>query len=1005
MASPLHKRFPRELKNNLGKYLGIFLLMAVAISLTTGFLAAAASIEAITDGVRDKYVQEDGQFVSNFKVSDGVLFQVEDLGVKVYPNFSRDVDLTVDAAGEGSATGEDAAGEGSATGEDAAGEGDLSGAASSAGSADSAGADAAADSAGSDESTVAQVMRVFAVRTQVDLAAYFEGSEPATANEIAIDRVYAVHHGIEVGDTIALGGTPFTVSGIVSLSDYQALFEKNSDFVFNAQSFCVGEVTQEAFDSLEGGTLRYAYSFVCDDRDLPDADRISLEEDMADVLSDANVSLSDFVDVDANKAIGYAADDVQGDQLMWEVMLWLIVAIMAFVFVILTGSTIEEESAVIGTLLASGYRKGELVRHYLALPMIVGIAGAAVGNVLGYTLMADPMKDLYYNSYSLPPYEAMWNPRVFVFTTVIPLVLLLVITVLGLVRKLGCTPLQFLRHEISRTSRRRSARLPEKLGFASRFRLRVFLRNLPNFATLFFGIMFSSLLLIFGLCLIPCIQSYASDLRASLVAEHTYTLKAPLELEGTDEQRAAYAAAFELSRKVDMSAIDEDAMGDALADIISERAKTRVEDTLADSFDENALASQIVAQGGTGYIAGISVSDLMSADAGDPFANIDTDDIDIARLVDLGILTTSTVDLTDCGLGVVDLATFDENDVSEDDLDLGAVDFTGIEPADVGLEGVDLGGLTLSEFFQLADAASDVPDDDDAHPVNTLENSARAITQAEKFAATSLGIARLSGEGTEDITVYGIAEDSAYWDEVDVSGGKVVIGSGLADKYDIAAGETFDLIDRYGDDDCTLAVSGLWGSAGNMNVYMSLGTFNETFGNDANYFNGYVSNEALNLDDMYLSSDLTPADMDKIVAQMEDSMGDMGSMMVIVAVLIFIILMYLLTKVVIDHSARSISYMKVFGYRAGEINRLYLNSITTTVVVSLVACLPILFWILGMVVKVAFADYSGNFVIAIEPGYILQDIALGVVSYAVVALLHMRRIKRVPLALALKAQE
>ena len=38
MASPLRKRFPRELKDNLGKYLGIFLLMSVTIALTSGFL-------------------------------------------------------------------------------------------------------------------------------------------------------------------------------------------------------------------------------------------------------------------------------------------------------------------------------------------------------------------------------------------------------------------------------------------------------------------------------------------------------------------------------------------------------------------------------------------------------------------------------------------------------------------------------------------------------------------------------------------------------------------------------------------------------------------------------------------------------------------------------------------------------------------------------------------------------------------------------------------------------
>ncbi len=50
---------------------------------------------------------------------------------------------------------------------------------------------------------------------------------------------------------------------------------------------------------------------------------------------------------------------------------------------------------------------------------------------------------------------------------------------------------------------------------------------------------------------------------------------------------------------------------------------------------------------------------------------------------------------------------------------------------------------------------------------------------------------------------------------------------------------------------------------------------------------------------------------------------------------IFLIFIYLLTKTVIDRSARAISYMKVFGYRDGETNKLYIRSITWTVVVSL----------------------------------------------------------------------
>ncbi len=848
--SALSKRFPRELKNNLGKYLGIFLLMAVAISLTAGFLVAASSIEKLQGEVRDTYNQEDGQFIANFQVSDKNLRAVEDLGVQVFSNFSRDVSLEYADEPEGAA----------------------------------------------------HVMRVFADRTQVDLAAYYEGCAPQADDELAIDRVYAVHHGLGLGDSIAVGGKSFRICGIVSLSDYQALFEKNSDFVFNAQSFCVGLVTQSAFDSFDQGKLRYVYSFTCDNRSLSDADRVDLEEDIADALSGANVAVSDFIDADANNGITYAADDVVGDQQMWRVLLWMIIAIMAFVFVILTGSTIEEESAVIGTLLASGYRKSELVRHYLAMPMIVGTAGALLGNVLGYTLFSEPMRNLYYNSYSLPPYEATFDPHVLVNTTVIPLVMLFVITLFGLLFKLRCTPLQFLRHETSRSSRRRGAMLPERLSFVSRFRLRVLLQNLPNFVTLFLGVVFSGLLMLFGLCMMPCVSSYADDLRSSLVCEHTYTLKAPLELEGSQADKDAYAAVLKLSETVDMSAIDEDEIGDKLADI-------------------------------------------------------------------------------------------------------GAVDFTGIEPEDVGLGGVDLGGLSLQEFFSLVDLASNVSDDDDAHPINTLDNSEKAIAQAEKFSVASLDIQHKSGEGYESISVYGVQDNSSYWEDIDVSDNRVVIGNGLAEKYGIKTGDTFTVEDRYGGKSYKFCVDETYGSLGNMNVYLGIDAFNEKFDHPADYFNGYVSDESLNIDSLYLVNDLTPSDMDKIVAQMEDSMGGMGNLLKTVAVLIALILMYLLTKTVIDHSARSISYMKVFGYRDDEINRLYIDSITATVIVSVIASIPLIIWVLSMVVKVAFAEYSGNFVIAIDPIYLAQYIALSLVAYAVVAFLHVRRIKRVPLALALKVQE
>ena len=70
MASPLRKRFPRELKDNLGKYLGIFLLMSVTIALTSGFLLAAHSIGVIIGDMPEQYSIEDARFTTAFEATD-----------------------------------------------------------------------------------------------------------------------------------------------------------------------------------------------------------------------------------------------------------------------------------------------------------------------------------------------------------------------------------------------------------------------------------------------------------------------------------------------------------------------------------------------------------------------------------------------------------------------------------------------------------------------------------------------------------------------------------------------------------------------------------------------------------------------------------------------------------------------------------------------------------------------------------------------------------------------
>lgn len=786
--TPLARRLPRELRHNLGKYVGIFLLMCASIALTSGFLLAAHSISVIIDGMRDEYAIEDGRFTTSFEATEAQLDAARDAadgigGVDVYENFSVDARFRKAEGDDGTS----------------------------------------------------RTLRTYAHRTEVDLAAYCEGRVPEADDEVAVDRVFATNNGLSVGDEVTLTGRAYTVVGIMTQPDSQALFADNSDFTVNTITYGVAEVSQAGLRALEdaGGAAAYTYSFSFRDRSLSVAERTDAEKDMVSALTDADARVDDLVDADSNQGIGYAASDVTGDSAMWTTLLDIIIVIMAFVFVVLTNATIEDESAIIGTLLASGYRRREIVLHYLTLPAVVGVLASALGCVLGVTFFTTPMKDLYYGSYSLPPFQVSWDWSIFLKCAVAPAALLVLITLLGLLRKMGKTPLQFLRHEASgKSGTKRGFRLPERLGFAARFRIRVFLRNLGNFATLFVGIGFASLLLLFALAILPTMNHYADNLVNSLVAEHQYTLKVPVELEGTDDERA--------------------------------------------------------------------------------------------------------------------------------------------------------------------------------HPVNTTDNGAGKIVQAEKYAVYTLQYDRGEGNGEETVTVYGISPDSAYWKDVNVGGGRIVFGGGLIDKFGLSEGDTVSMYDKYEDETRRMEFSGdscTWGSRSDMNLYMSLDDFNEFFGNDADYFNAYASDEELELDPLYFASETTPDDMRAIGDQFTGMMDKMIGMLLSLSVFIFLLFIYLLTKAVIDRSARSISYMKVFGYRDREISKLYIRSITICVVASLVLCLPLIIGSLTAIFRAMLISYSGNIEIYVPWTAMAQTVAAGLATYLAVAALHTRSIKRVSLSEALKVQE
>ncbi len=475
MKSPLRKRIPRELRAEFGKYLVVLILMISTIGFVSGFLVADGSmIQAYNEGF-EKYNIEDGNFRVKKELTSSRKKDISAHNVTLYENFY--IEQAVDNG---------------------------------------------------------STMRFFKNRKDVNKVCLMKGKLPTTIDEIAIDRMYADNNHISVGDVLTSGGKRWTVTGLVALSDYSCLFQNNNDSMFDAVKFGVSIVTPKAFETLNQDKLQYSYSWLYDK--APKDER--REKKLADKFMEAlgkEVPLEAFVPRYQNQAIKFTGNDMGSDRAMIIVLLYIIIVIMAFVFGVTISNTIRKEAGVIGTLRASGYTKKELIRHYMALPIIVTLIGAIVGNILGYTVMKNVCASMYYGSYSLPTYVTIWNGDAFRMTTLVPILIMLVINYGVLCHKLRLSPLKFLRRDLSGKKQVKALPLSPKLGIFHRFRLRVIFQNMSNYAVLFVGIVFANLLLFFGLLLPSTLNHYQQEIKSNMLAKYQYMLDVPVSAVSGDD--------------------------------------------------------------------------------------------------------------------------------------------------------------------------------------------------------------------------------------------------------------------------------------------------------------------------------------------------------------------------------------------------------------------------------------------------------------------------------------
>lgn len=292
-------------------------------------------------------------------------------------------------------------------------------------------------------------------------------------------------------------------------------------------------------------------------------------------------------------------------------------------------------------------------------------------------------------------------------------------------------------------------------------------------------------------------------------------------------------------------------------------------------------------------------------------------------------------------------------------------------------------------------------EDEEGNMITTANDS------AEKFAVTSLQ--RKSDAINEDVSVYGIEDGSSY---VSIDGmsalreNEVYISNSFRDKYGVSIGDTILLDEKYESKQYEFQVAGFYEKSLNISVFMPIGQFRLVFGLAKDEFGGYLSDsEITDIEEENIATVITEKDITKMCDHFDHSMGAYMQYFQVLCILLSAVMIYLLTKIIIEKNENAISMTKVLGYENGEIARLYLLSTTIVFIICNAVSVFLGTLVMNAAWKAILFGYSGWYTFTMVPSGYAKMFLFVMTGYLIVLFFDFRRIKRIPPGEALKNSE
>lgn len=433
----IRKRIWRIIKENKGRYIGIVILILLGSFYFIAATGVANNLEKLVVGFAEEYRQEDLTFSIDKPIEDMAVLESES-GALIDAYRLYDVKLPKGQS--------------------------LSG----------------------------RELRLLSLSSKINIPAVISGRGLEKPGDILLDPYFLKTQGLNIGGQIELNGKTFNIVGTMAVPNYVFIL-KNLYDVLPTSGFGIGIVSDADIKAFPEAVTVYGAYF---------ENRENINEQTSKLhglLSEKGYSLSEWLDAKNNKRVSMPWTNISSMKSMSFPVSTAFFFLSCLIAGVIIMRIVKADSVVIGTLSAQGYRRRELTRHYMAIPLLLSAAGGLAGTLLALPCVR-PVVDSMLIYYNLPDKGISFSPLNLALAVLMPVAFIGLSSFLIIHKILKKTAVNLMKGDEQKSKVNfieRVLRL-DRFKFNTKFQIREQVRSIPRLLFLVLGVSAASMILMYG---------------------------------------------------------------------------------------------------------------------------------------------------------------------------------------------------------------------------------------------------------------------------------------------------------------------------------------------------------------------------------------------------------------------------------------------------------------------------------------------------------------------------